>query len=204
MDIFAQYLRFQASLCLRSGIPSTEIANHDFDLMQKNDNERFMLGKHLNESFPAMICNALWTTDKSQTSGAVWKSRWPSWAPVPNKPYGFCGHKATLNQLSCLKGRAHGLYHLQLNWTELYRSQQTVSWVTLTLTEKENKLTRSTQSFREWAGIAQWLERRTRDRKGHRFESLQERRENFLLQGRLSVLTLISVSVPPPCYRSST
>ena len=31
-----------------------------------------------------------------------------------------------------------------------------------------------------------------------------ERRENFLLQGRLSVLTLISVSVPPPCYHSST
>ena len=27
---------------------------------------------------------------------------------------------------------------------------------------------------------------------------------NFLLQGQLSVLTLISVSVPPPCYRSST
>ena len=40
--------------------------------------------------------------------------------------------------------------------------------------------------------------------KGHGFESLQERRENFLLQGRLSVLALISVSVPPPCYRSST
>ena len=39
--------------------------------------------------------------------------------------------------------------------------------------------------------------------KGRGFESLQERRENFLLQGRLSVLTLISVSVPPPCYRSS-
>ena len=39
--------------------------------------------------------------------------------------------------------------------------------------------------------------------KGHRFESLQERRENFLLQGQLSVLTLISVSIPPPCYRSS-
>ena len=29
-------------------------------------------------------------------------------------------------------------------------------------------------------------------------------RENFLLQGRLSVLTRISVSVPSPCYRSST
>ena len=33
--------------------------------------------------------------------------------------------------------------------------------------------------------------------KGRRFESLLGRRENFLLQGRLSVLTLISVSVPP-------
>ena len=39
--------------------------------------------------------------------------------------------------------------------------------------------------------------------KGHGFESLQEQRENFLLQSQLSVLTLISVSVPPPCYRSS-
>ena len=36
------------------------------------------------------------------------------------------------------------------------------------------------------------------------FEPRQKRRENFLLQGRLSVLTLISVSVPHPCYRSST
>jgi len=40
--------------------------------------------------------------------------------------------------------------------------------------------------------------------KGRGFESLLERRENFLLQCQLSVLTLISVSVPPPCYRSST
>ena len=39
--------------------------------------------------------------------------------------------------------------------------------------------------------------------KGRGFESLQERRENFLLQGLLSVLTLLSVSVPPPCYRSA-
>ena len=37
--------------------------------------------------------------------------------------------------------------------------------------------------------------------KGRGFESLQERRENFLLQGRLSVLTVISVSVPPPVLR---
>ena len=40
--------------------------------------------------------------------------------------------------------------------------------------------------------------------KGCRFESLLEWRENFLLQGQLSVLTLISVSIPPPCYHSST
>ena len=39
---------------------------------------------------------------------------------------------------------------------------------------------------------------------GRGFESLQERRENCLLQGRLSVLILISVSVPPLSYRSST
>ena len=25
-------------------------------------------------------------TELCQSSGAVWKSRWPSWAPVPNKP----------------------------------------------------------------------------------------------------------------------
>ena len=40
--------------------------------------------------------------------------------------------------------------------------------------------------------------------KGRGFESLLGRRENFLFQGQLSMLTLISVSVPPPCYRSST
>ena len=32
-----------------------------------------------------------------QSSEGVWKWRWPSWAPVPNKPYGLCGRKATLN-----------------------------------------------------------------------------------------------------------
>ena len=51
-----------------------------------------------------------------------------------------------------------------------------------------------------------WLVVRAPDSwlKGRGFESLLERRENFLLQGQLSVLTPISVSVPPPCYRSST
>ena len=35
------------------------------------------------------------------------------------------------------------------------------------------------------------------------FESRHKRRENFLLQGQLSVLTFISVSILPPCYRST-
>ena len=48
------------------------------------------------------------------------------------------------------------------------------------------------------AGIAQWLERRTRDRKQSWVRVFPlERLENVLLQGQLSVLTLISVSVPP-------
>ena len=46
------------------------------------------------------VCWLIWWTDLTwesvyiweewwnmhQSSGAVWKSRWPSWAPVPNKP----------------------------------------------------------------------------------------------------------------------
>ena len=39
---------------------------------------------------------------KCQSSGGVWKSRWPSWAPRPNEPYGFCGRKATLNHAHAL------------------------------------------------------------------------------------------------------
>ena len=37
-----------------------------------------------------------------QSSEAVWKSRWPSWAFRPIEPYGFCGRKATLNHASAL------------------------------------------------------------------------------------------------------
>ena len=40
--------------------------------------------------------------------------------------------------------------------------------------------------------------------KGCGFESLQEQWENVILQGWLSALTFISVSLPPPCYCSST
>ena len=53
-------------------------------------------------------------------------------------------------------------------------------------------------------GIAQPLERRTRDWKVAGSNPCRSGRGIFLFQCELSVLTLISVSVPPPCYRSST
>ena len=40
--------------------------------------------------------------------------------------------------------------------------------------------------------------------KGCESESRQERRENFLLQSQLCVLTLIRCPLHPPCYRSGT
>ena len=37
--------------------------------------------------FTSIVALFTQTTDQTfQSSGAVWKSRWPSWAPVPNKP----------------------------------------------------------------------------------------------------------------------
>ena len=36
------------------------------------------------------------------SSGAVWESRWPSWAVRPNEPSGFCGRKDLLNHASAL------------------------------------------------------------------------------------------------------
>ena len=40
--------------------------------------------------------------DHFHSSGAVWKSRWPSWAVRPNEPYGFRGRKELLNRASAL------------------------------------------------------------------------------------------------------
>ena len=45
-------------------------------------------------------------------------------------------------------------------------------------------------------GIAQWLEHRTCDRKGTSLNPPQEQWKNLFLQGQLSVLTLILVSIP--------
>ena len=39
---------------------------------------------------------------RNHSSGAVWESRWPSWAVRPNEPSGFGGRKAILNHASAL------------------------------------------------------------------------------------------------------
>ena len=54
-------------------------------------------------------------------------------------------------------------------------------------------------------GIAsQWLEHPTREELSWVRVPRRSDRDNFLLQGQRSVLTLISTSVPHLCYRSST
>ena len=53
------------------------------------------------------------------------------------------------------------------------------------------------------AGIAQWLERRTRDLKVAGSNPCRRDGRIVFLQGQLSVGQRL-VSVPPPCYRSST
>ena len=57
---------------------------------------------------PATIQKATWETCRSQSSGAVWKSRWPSSAFRPNEPYGFCGRKKQPDIEPCF-GMGHSL-----------------------------------------------------------------------------------------------
>ena len=47
----------------------------------------------------SVVCIYRTATDSRvyQSSGDVWKSRWPSMAPRPNEPYDFRGRKAILN-----------------------------------------------------------------------------------------------------------
>ena len=49
---------------------------------------------------------------------------------------------------------------------------------------------------------AEWLERRTRDRKASGSSPLKSGGKIFLFRGQLSMLTLIQVCVPPPWYCS--
>ena len=66
------------------------------------------LTSHLSPPPPRLHCcrrqravqNWQRTTEQPKCSGAVWKSRWPSWAFRPNEP--FCGRKATPNHAYAL------------------------------------------------------------------------------------------------------
>ena len=44
----------------------------------------------------------VWLDHGSHSSGAVWESRWPSWAVRSNEPSGFRGRKVILNHASAL------------------------------------------------------------------------------------------------------
>ena len=51
------------------------------------------------------VCMLLYTVylkliEGHHSSGAVWESKWPSWAVRPNEPSGFRGRKAILNHAS--------------------------------------------------------------------------------------------------------
>ena len=48
------------------------------------------------------VCNTPVRECLCQSSGAVWESRWPSWAFRPNEPCGFRGRKAILNHAHAL------------------------------------------------------------------------------------------------------
>ena len=62
-----------------------------------------ILGHH---KFQAILghkyLNLLWHNKCQDSSGAVWESRWTSWAVRPNEPSGFRGRKDLLNRASAL------------------------------------------------------------------------------------------------------
>ena len=53
-----------------------------------------------------------------QSSGAVWKSRWPSWVPVPNKPTVSADVKQRFNQ----SRKAFTADRVLLTWSKHTRS----------------------------------------------------------------------------------
>ena len=48
------------------------------------------------------VFNSVSRTPAHHSSGAVWESRWPSWAVCLNEPSGFHGRKELLNHASAL------------------------------------------------------------------------------------------------------
>ena len=62
-------------LCGRGGRPGLPVPNSSYGLCGRKAKVNLRISEW-NQ----------WPTLPLQSSGAVWKSRWPSWAPVPNKP----------------------------------------------------------------------------------------------------------------------
>ena len=81
---------------------------------------------------------------------------------------------------------------LFIRWQQQQQQQTNKQTTTTTTTAAEAAAATTTTTKKK---------RETKHTRG--FESRQARREIFFFQGQLAVLTLISVSVPPPCYRSS-
>ena len=119
------------------------------------------------------------------------------------------------NSLSFVRGCSDGIQHINEgnkyksncckndNYNQLFHCQK-VPGQNVDHCEMASSILRLSSNKNEEDGDSSVVRAPDSWLKGRGFESLLERWENFLFQGRLSVLTLISVSVPPPCYHSST
>ena len=185
---------------------------HSFSFSKRNKHNN-TVGKTRHEAF--LNSNCYWDWIKNTQEIRQWKSlkldqltyaeRSREHSGLPNNsnsPYGLCGRKATLNWNDPLCSRPLPVHSFACSYWLITLSS---CMIQLLITPRLLVMNSSWPQLEKNGGgdssvvraPDSWL-------KGRGFESLLEWRENFLLQGRLSVLTLISVSVPPPCYHSST
>ena len=76
----------------------THPMRHYFDSRRSNRSGRFLLPRTNKNRYKASFLPSA----PSDSSGAVWESRWLSWAVRPNEPSGFRGRKDLLNRASAL------------------------------------------------------------------------------------------------------
>ena len=73
--------------------PLSNVWTHNLCLCVQHFRCKIMLSTTL----LAFIKKCFWDRT-SQSSGALWKTRWTSWAPVPNSPCSLCGRKETVKK----------------------------------------------------------------------------------------------------------
>ena len=117
-------------------------------------------------------------------------------------------HADTHNSLICLKLHTHTPTLQLTHLSEASHTRTQNSFVSIFTPTSIHSLVSSftntsVHSFVSSFRIAQWLECWTHDQRS-RVQIPAGVAGKFLLWGQISVLTLILVSVPPPCYRSST